>query len=108
MGALFPAFGVLLSPVLAAAAMAMSSVSVITNALRLHTFERPTSGREILHPPIETKIKEWRYLVGIALIALLIGAGALWLSDRARMGITDVHNGSDSEQMAPMDTHPAD
>ncbi|HEU4338086.1 MAG TPA: heavy metal translocating P-type ATPase [Nocardioides sp.] len=36
-GVLYPAFGWLLSPVIAAAAMALSSVSVILNALRLRT-----------------------------------------------------------------------
>jgi Cu+-exporting ATPase len=34
-GILYPAFGILLSPILASAAMTFSSVSVITNALRL-------------------------------------------------------------------------
>ena len=34
-GALYPLFGILLSPIIAAAAMSLSSVSVIGNALRL-------------------------------------------------------------------------
>ena len=36
-GVLYPVFGLLLSPMIAAAAMSLSSVSVITNALRLHS-----------------------------------------------------------------------
>ena len=37
-GVLYPAFGILLSPVLSAGAMAMSSVFVLTNALRLKRY----------------------------------------------------------------------
>jgi P-type Cu+ transporter len=72
-GALYWFDGLLLDPVLASAAMAMSSVSVLTNALRLRRFRRPETVHEIEHPPVRQRVGQYAYLTAIAVVAVAIG-----------------------------------
>jgi P-type Cu+ transporter len=72
---------------------------VVTNALRLRSFRPAASVQEILHPPLRARIADWGYLAAIAILALAIGAGALWLSERTGMGVS----GAMEETSAPME-----
>ena len=79
-GALYWWDRLLLDPVLASAAMAMSSVSVVSNALRLRRFERPETAAAILQPKLSARIGDYAFLATVAAVALTLGTVFTWAS----------------------------
>jgi Cu+-exporting ATPase len=81
-GVLYPFFGLTLSPIMAAGAMALSSVSVVTNSLRLRSFDARPGSPQVGRRSLGARVRDAAFLAVIALLAIGVVAGVT-AADRA-------------------------
>jgi Cu+-exporting ATPase len=82
MGVLIPSFGISLSPALAAGAMALSSVTVVLNALRLRSYDaRPEAAHRVAGARGIRRLRE-AWFLGVVVLAAFGLAGGVMAADR--------------------------
>src|SRR6185436_1695447 len=55
-------------------------------------FSRPTSAEASLHPPVVERVREYAYLVAIAIVALGVGAASLAFAQPEHAGMAGTPN----------------
>jgi Cu+-exporting ATPase len=91
MGLLYPAFGITLNPAMAAGAMALSSVSVVSNSLRLRSFDARPGGSAAVRRTGWARVRDASFLAVVALLALGVVAGATAADRALTAGAYQVH-----------------